>query len=273
MQPEPPKGGSPRVGKKVLVDETGNRVKVKSPNLKRALVDTGLTLSDLQKKKDAELQSERTPLPPEALRARGVPAVTVTHHRGWQCAEFAETTREYWVYVPQQYTPGTPAKLVVCQDGNRYLDEGNDPTKDGEIRVPAVLDSMIFSGELPPTVALFIRPGVPWPDSERTEKGLCPKDDVSPTDWERSFEYDSITSNYGDMLINELIPLVEQKHGVTISSDPMDRLIMGHSSGGIASMAAGFHHPEAFGCVVSHCASKQRSKLLVISSTFLTEFL
>ena len=87
------------------------------------------------------------------------------------------------MYVPQQYTAGTPAKLVICQDGNRYLDEDARNLNDvGEIRVPAVLDSMIASGELPPTIGLFIRPGVPWPDSERTVKGLCPKGDVSPTD-------------------------------------------------------------------------------------------
>lgn len=62
---------SPRVGKKVLVDETGNRVKVKSPNLQRALVDTGLTIDDLRPKKPAELQKqERTPLPPPALQRR-----------------------------------------------------------------------------------------------------------------------------------------------------------------------------------------------------------
>ena len=55
----------------MIVDETGNRVKVKSPNLARALVDTGLTLANLKKQKDVDLQKqERTPLPPEALRRR-----------------------------------------------------------------------------------------------------------------------------------------------------------------------------------------------------------
>jgi enterochelin esterase-like enzyme len=230
---------------------------------------------------------EKYPLPPEAHRVEGVPIGTVTHHEGWACQEFAETTREYWVYVPQQYEPGTAAKLIVCQDGDGYLDP------EGEIRVGVVLDNMIAAGELPPTVALFVRPGVPLPDAQRTQYGLCPKGDIAPRDWERSFEYDSITGKYGDMLINELIPQIEEQHGLTISGtedgllmrfflvvkteylprqardkhrkslpkrpfsaeDPMDRLIMGHSSGGVASSAAGFNHPEAFGCVVSHCAS------------------
>jgi hypothetical protein len=31
------------------------------------------------------------------------------------CKEFAETTRDFWVYVPKQCTPGTAARLVICQ--------------------------------------------------------------------------------------------------------------------------------------------------------------
>ena len=88
------------------------------------------------------------------------------------------------------------------------------------------------------------------------------------------------------MLIKELLPHVEQKHAVTFSTcaaaaahrppcppypptlhrpsqlirgrcrrDPSDRLLMGHSSGGVASMAGGFHNSQAFGNVISHCAS------------------
>ena len=95
---------------------------------------------------------EKYPLPPEAHKAEGVPAGTVTHHEAWQCQEFAETTRDFWVYVPHQYVPGTAAKLVICQDGDGYLDP------EGEIRVTVVLDNMIASGEIPPTIGLFIRP-------------------------------------------------------------------------------------------------------------------
>jgi hypothetical protein len=83
-QPEPPQLASPRVGKKVLVDETGNRVKTKSPNLQRALVDTGLTLEDLRPKKEADLQKlERKPLPPPALqrRAKAVEEMRKQHFR------------------------------------------------------------------------------------------------------------------------------------------------------------------------------------------------
>jgi len=45
----------------------------------------------------------------------------------------------------------TPS-LVVFQDGKYYLDSA------GQIRVTAVLDTMIHAGELPPTVAVFVMP-------------------------------------------------------------------------------------------------------------------
>lgn len=192
---------------------------------------------------------QKYPLPPEAQRVEGVPIGQVTHHEEWACTEFAETLRDYWVYVPQQLQPDTPAKLVICQDGDGYLDP------EGEVRVGVVLDNMISAGEIPPTVGLFVRPGTPLPDGQRTEAGLCPKHDQAPGDWERSFEYDSVTGKYGDMLIRELIPRIEKQHGLSISPNPEDRLIMGHSSGGVCAMSAGYNHPEAFGCVVSHCAS------------------
>ena len=126
---------------------------------------------------------EKYPLPPEAYRADGVPLGAVHHHKGWACNEYAETTRDYWVYVPQQLQPGVTAKLVICQDGDGYLDP------EGEIRVGVVLDNMIAAGEIPLTVALFVRPGTPLPDEQRTSAGLCPKGDMAARDWERSFEY------------------------------------------------------------------------------------
>jgi hypothetical protein len=128
-------------------------------------------------KREALIKAERAeragelakyPLPPEAHRIPGVPVGTVTHHKSWRCDEFAETARDFWVYVPQQYVPGSSAalKLIICQDGEGYLDP------DGEIRVTVVLDTMIATGEIPPTVALFVRPGSPLPDDERTNAGI-----------------------------------------------------------------------------------------------------
>eukprot|EP01052_Picozoa_sp_SAG31_P034836 SAG31_NODE_4123_length_3561_cov_3.577701_4_plen_370_part_00 len=191
------------------------------------------------------------PLPREAGCRPEVPAGKVTHHSRWRSKVFAETERDFFVYVPQQCGSRTAAKLIVCQDGHKYV----DCSSGGLIRVPLVLDNMIASGELAPAVGLFIRPGIPLPAACRTGDGDCPQDDVAPKDWQRSFEYDSVTPKYGEMLINELIPMIEAEYGVRISANPMDRLVTGISSGAVCSMVTGFHHPDHFGCVFSTCAS------------------
>ena len=61
----------PRVGKKFLYDEEGVRVRLRSPNLRRALTETGVTVEDLRAKDAAALQrNERKPVPPEAMQRR-----------------------------------------------------------------------------------------------------------------------------------------------------------------------------------------------------------
>src|SRR5436853_7940460 len=66
---------------------------------------------------------------------------------------FPGTRREYWVYVPQQYDPATPAAVMVFQDGQVYLSE------DGPFRVPIVFDNLIHAGGMPVTIGILINPG------------------------------------------------------------------------------------------------------------------
>ena len=49
----------------------------------------------------------------------------------------------------------------------------------------------------------------------------------------RSYEYDSITSTYSQFLIDEFLPAIEAKHGLKLSTDPNHAAISGNSSGGI----------------------------------------
>jgi hypothetical protein len=50
----------------------------------------------------------------------------------------APYTRTVWVYVPSQHVKGTPAPLLVVQDGHGYLN-----------LVPRVLDNLIAAGRVP----------------------------------------------------------------------------------------------------------------------------
>ena len=60
---------------------------------------------------------------------------------------------EYWVYVPAQYDPKTPAALMVFQDGGGYIHrDGNNPALN-------VIDNLIAQKKIPVMICVFINPG------------------------------------------------------------------------------------------------------------------
>ena len=85
------------------------------------------------------------PLTADSERQAGVPSGEVTKHT-WTSTVFPGTQRDYWVYVPAQYRPDTPAAVMVFQDGGRFIAE------DGRWRVPVVFDNLIHRSEMPVTI-------------------------------------------------------------------------------------------------------------------------
>jgi enterochelin esterase family protein len=59
---------------------------------------------------------------PDSQRQPGIPQGNVFHFQHIS-AIFPNARRDYWVYVPQQYDPATPAAVMVFQDGHAYLGE------------------------------------------------------------------------------------------------------------------------------------------------------
>src|SRR5229473_2117491 len=60
---------------------------------------------------------------------------------------------EYWIYVPAQYSQGTPAALMVFQDGGGYIDRnGNNPALN-------VIDNLIAQKKIPMMICVFFNPG------------------------------------------------------------------------------------------------------------------
>ena len=173
-------------------------------------------------------------LSPESLPQPGVPSGEVTkyHHKSEHIYPGVE--RDYWLYVPRQYTGKQPASLMVFQDGESYLGPN--------INVPVVFDNLIQMGDMPITVGLFVNPGDKGPGNP----------EYGGTD-NRSFEYDSLGDRYARLLIEELLPEIGQHCHVT--GDPAGRGICGISSGGICAFTAAWERPDAFRKVVSHCGS------------------
>ncbi|AUD07202.1 esterase [Spirosoma pollinicola] len=180
--------------------------------------------------------SETLTYGPDSQRQPNVPKGTVTKFV-WKSRVFANTIREYYVYVPAQYDPKSPAALMVFQDGHTYVKE------DGDFRVPIVFDNLIHQKAMPVTIGLFINPG------QHGEE--LPKDPFRADN--RSVEYDTLTDQYDRLLIDELIPEISKTY--KLADSPTMRAIGGLSSGGICAFTAAWQRPDYFHKVLSHVGS------------------
>jgi enterochelin esterase-like enzyme len=174
-------------------------------------------------------------LGPDSLPQPGVPAGKVTRHT-WQSRIFAGTTRDYWVYVPAQYSDTRPACVMVFQDGAGAVNAN------GSIRVPTVFDNLIHRKEMPVTIGIFINPG----EFPSIAPGIPPRRN-------RSFEYDTLSDQYARFLLEEILPEVGRTHRLT--DDPDGRAIQGQSSGGICAFTVAWQRPDEFRKVVSFIGS------------------
>ena len=174
--------------------------------------------------------AEQYPLGPDS-QSQAVPHGTVTHHT-WTSKIFPGTTRDYWVYVPAQYTADKPACVMIFQDGGGYVNE------QGRMRVPVVFDNLINKGDMPVTIGIFLNPG-----------GLPPVVPGQSGRPNRSFEYDAVSDRYARFLLEEILPEVGKQYH--LSTDPNDRALCGTSSGGICSFTAAWFRPDAFRRVLS----------------------
>jgi enterochelin esterase family protein len=173
---------------------------------------------------------------PESVLDERVPRGEVRSGKFESRGIFAGTTRDYWVYVPKQYTAESPANLIVFQDGGGYV------KTDGTFRTPVVLDNLIAKGDLPVTVAVFVNPGSFPPG----KPGAAARSN-------RSFEYDSLGDRYARFLVEEFLP--EVTRGLNLTKDPAGRGVVGLSSGGICAFTVAWERPDQFGKVYSGIGS------------------
>jgi enterochelin esterase family protein len=179
------------------------------------------------------------PLGPDSLKQPGVPEGRLEGPFEWRSQIIANTVRRYWVYVPAQYVAGTPANVLVFQDGARAINPA------GSLRVPQVLENLVHKKDIPVTIGIFITPGQRgdvFPDTIGTG---------NPNN--RAQEYDSLTNAYARMVIEEILPEVGKKY--TLTTDPKRRVIGGTSSGAIAAFTTAWHFPDQFANVISYIGS------------------
>ena len=180
------------------------------------------------------------PLGPDSIPQEGVPGGTVSEHEWLKSEVFPGTKRRYSVYVPQQYDGNEPAALMVFQDGHEYVN------RDGLYRATVVMDNLIAKGEMPVTIGVFIDPG------HKLEQ-LPEQRGWEPHAENRRFEYDTLSGDYAQFLISEILPEVSKQYNIT--DDPAGRALCGFSSGGICSFTAAWERPDQFSKVISHIGS------------------
>jgi S-formylglutathione hydrolase FrmB len=142
--------------------------------------------------------------------------VTSSHPGTW--------TRTVWVYVPKQYTPGKRAPFMVMGDGGTY-----------DTPLFAALDHLINQQRIPAMIAISIGNG--GQDAQGSERGL---------------EYDAVSGTYAEWVEKEVLPLVEAKAHVQLTTDPDGRASMGISSSGAAAFSMAWFHPEWYHRVVAY---------------------
>lgn len=201
-----------------------------------ALLATALVAETLN------VRTDNLELGPDSLPQPGVPAGELLGPFEFHSQIITNTVRRYWIYVPAQYDSAHEANLLVFQDGQRAT------APQGSLRVPQVMENLIHDGSIPPTIGIFITPG------NRTDESMHYPDDLGMSNpnhrWQ---EYDVLTDHYGRMLIEEIIPLVEQDYRIT--SDPERRVIGGTSSGAICAFTVAWMFPDEFRNVISFIGS------------------
>jgi enterochelin esterase-like enzyme len=132
--------------------------------------------------------------------------------------------RHVYVYIPKQYTAGTPAPFMVVQDGRSYVK-----------RMVNIMDNMIAAKRLPPMVLILADSG--GSDAQGSERGL---------------EYDTVSDSYSNWVEQELLPAVSKNYRITFTTDPEGRATMGGSSGAAAAFTMAWFHPERYHKVLSY---------------------
>ncbi len=180
-------------------------------------------------------------LGPDSLVQEGVPTGKVEGPFTLPSEAYPGTQHTYSVYLPAQYDPAKPARLMIFNDGHAYLE------KEGNIRATNVIDNLIYRREIPVMIGVFINPGRKPDQPEPNAKEWGDRTTNRPT------EYNTLDDRYARVICDELLPALQSKYN--ISGDPNDRAIGGASSGAIAAFTVAWERPDQFRKVLSMVGS------------------
>lgn len=153
-------------------------------------------------------------------------------------------TRQITVYVPAQYKDGTPAPMLVLQDGPPSAGGwGDGPPIDA---VSRALDNLTIATDPARKIPAFIAIGVEngGSDAQGSERGL---------------EYDTLSDRYARFVELEVLPAILSDAkikaaypGLAFTSNPEGRGTYGCSSGAAASFTMAWFRPDLFRRVITY---------------------
>jgi enterochelin esterase family protein len=180
-------------------------------------------------------------LGPDSLPQDGVPKGKIEGPFTNATQVFPGSSHTYWIYVPAQYDPNQPAALMIFNDGAAM----KDPT--GDMRVPNVLDNLIWRRELPVMITVFINPAHTPSEPEPTLQTWGDQTTRRPE------EYNKPDDTYARVICGEILPLITNRYN--INPDPDMHAIGGSSSGAIAAFSVAWARPDQFHKVFSNVGS------------------
>ena len=175
---------------------------------------------------------------PDSLEQEGVPKGKISGPFVISSKAYPGTQHTYWVYLPAQYDPATPASLMIFQDGQAFMNEKSD------LRAQNVMDNLIYRREIPVMIGVFINPGR---TPEQPEPG--PGGEWGDRTTNRPTEYNTPGDKYARVITEELMPALYKDYN--ISKDPEQHGIGGASSGAIAAFIVAWERPNDFRKVLS----------------------
>jgi enterochelin esterase family protein len=176
---------------------------------------------------------------PDSYSQPGVPQGKLTEKTSFTSKLYEGMTSDYWVYVPAEYDPATPAALMIWQDGHYHLERdgplqvntsGQPPS-----RLQNVIDNLTYKKKIPVAIYLLIDPG------------------TIGTRAMRSIQYDTVSDLYPRFLRDEVLPEIYSMYN--IRKDGYSHAIAGNSSGGICAFNAAWYMPELFSRVIMRVPS------------------
>jgi len=186
-----------------------------------------------------------------AYLAPGIPSGTLSEKIVHTSKIYDGMKSEYWIYVPAQYDPKTPAALMVFQDGAAYTN------RNGNVPILNIVDNLIAQKKIPVMICVFINPGdisgSPGTPTYNFVKAHSDRWHRTLKDAMRSTLYDTVSDRYARFLRDEILADVGARYN--LRKDGYSHAITGLSSGGICSFNAAWQMPDYFSRVITWIGS------------------